>query len=73
MSQAIAVAATQEVATPVAIPVKQILPWAILGGLTAVLAFYFVGSEQGVTSLVQGMGIHEWFHDARHLLGFPCH
>jgi hypothetical protein len=66
-------AATQTVAMPVAIPVGKVLPWAILGGLLAVLAYYFVGTEQGVTSFVQGMGIHEWFHDARHLLGFPCH
>jgi hypothetical protein len=70
-----ATAATQAVAAPlpVAIPVTQVLPWAVLGGLLAILAFYFVGSEQGATSLMQGMGIHEWFHDARHLLGFPCH
>jgi hypothetical protein len=66
-------AATQTVAAPIAIPVKQILPWAILGALLAFTAYYFVGAEQGATSLFQGMGIHEWFHDARHLLGFPCH
>jgi hypothetical protein len=68
-----ALAQAQTVAAPVAIPVKQILPWAILGALIAVLAYYFVGAEQGATSLFQGMGIHEWVHDARHLLGFPCH
>ena len=64
---------TRTVAAPAAIPVREIVPWAILGGLLAVLAYYFVGAEQGATSLFQGMGIHEWVHDARHLLGFPCH
>ena len=68
-----AMAEAQAAALPIAIPVKQIIPWAILGGLLVVLAYYFVGAEQGATSLFQGMGIHEWVHDARHLLGFPCH
>jgi hypothetical protein len=73
MDQPAAAAATQTVAQPVAIPVQKVLPWAVLGALLAALAYYFVGAEQGATSLIQGMGIHEWFHDARHLLGFPCH
>lgn len=55
------------------VPLKKIAPWAILGGLFAVIAYYFVGAEQGATSLINGMGIHEFVHDARHLLGFPCH
>jgi hypothetical protein len=73
MNQPVAAAATQAVAQPVSIPVEKVVPWAILGGLLAVVAYYFVGMEQGATSLIQGMGIHEWFHDVRHLLGFPCH
>ena len=60
-------------AVPVAIPVRKVMPWAILGGLVMVLAYYFVGAEQGATSVVSGMGVHEYVHDARHLLGFPCH
>jgi len=58
---------------PVAIPVRQILPWAIFGGLLAVVAIYFVGAEQGATSLISGMYVHEFVHDGRHLLSFPCH
>ncbi len=65
--------ATRTLVQPIAIPVEKVVPWAVLGALFAVLAYYFVGMEQGATSLVQGMGIHEWFHDVRHLLGFPCH
>jgi len=61
------------VATPVTIPVKDILPWAILGGLIALMAYYFVGAEGGATTSIGGMTVHEWVHDARHLLGFPCH
>ena len=63
----------QSAAIPVAIPMAQIVPWAILGAVILAFAYYFVGAEQGATSLVSGMGIHEFVHDARHLLGFPCH
>ena len=55
------------------IPVAELLPWAIFAGLMLLLALYFVGAEQGATSLVSGHYVHEFVHDARHLLGFPCH
>jgi hypothetical protein len=55
------------------IPLGQVLPWAIFGGLLMLLAIYFVGAEQGATSLIQGHAVHEFVHDGRHLLGFPCH
>ncbi|KAA0697439.1 CbtB-domain containing protein [Neorhizobium sp. P12A] len=61
------------VAVPAPIPVGQILPWAIFAGLLALLAIYFVGAEEGATSLIRGMYVHEFVHDGRHLLGFPCH
>ena len=38
-------------ARPVAIPVREVLPWAIFGGLLLLLAIYFVGAEQGATSI----------------------
>ncbi len=55
------------------IPVGAVLPWAVFGGLLLLLALYFVGAEQGATALVKGAGVHEFVHDGRHLLGFPCH
>ena len=55
------------------IPVREILPWAVFVGLLALLALYFVGAEEGATSLIPGMYVHEFLHDGRHLLGFPCH
>ncbi|MFT4080284.1 CbtB domain-containing protein [Rhodomicrobium lacus] len=55
------------------IPLSSILPWAIFGGLIALLAIYFVGAEQGAVAIFDGMMVHEAVHDARHLLGFPCH
>lgn len=59
-------------AQPGAIPVRDVLPWAVFG-LFFLLALYFVGAEEGATSLIKGMYVHEFVHDGRHLLGFPCH
>ncbi len=60
-------------ALPAPLPLRELLPWAVFAGLLCLLALYFVGSEQGATSLIQGMYVHEFVHDGRHLLGFPCH
>jgi hypothetical protein len=60
-------------AQPVAIPVREAVPWVIFVGLILLLAIYFVGAEEGATSIVKGMYVHEFVHDSRHLLGFPCH
>jgi hypothetical protein len=73
MAQSVAgTLAPQPVSIPV-IPVREILPWAIFGGLLMLLAIYFVGAEQGATALIAGRTVHEFVHDGRHLLGFPCH
>jgi cobalt transporter subunit CbtB len=29
--------------------------------------------DQGATSVFSGEVLHEFVHDGRHLLGFPCH
>ena len=55
------------------ISIDELLPWAVFGGLLLLLAIYFVGAEEGATSLIRGMYVHEFVHDGRHLLGFPCH
>lgn len=48
--------------------------WLSLTAFLALLALYFVGVDQGVTSVFgDNMYIHEFVHDARHLLGFACH
>jgi predicted anti-sigma-YlaC factor YlaD len=56
-----------------AIPLREALPWAVFAGLLLLLGVYFVGAEQGATSIFKGMYVHEFVHDGRHLLGFPCH
>jgi putative cobalt transporter subunit CbtB len=57
----------------IVVPTRDILPWAIFMALLALVAIYFVGAEQGATSIIPGMYIHEFVHDGRHFLAFPCH
>ena len=61
-------------ATPVVVPVSTAALW-LVGALFLGLAMYFlVGLDQGAVSVFgQNSNIHEFVHDARHLLGFPCH
>jgi hypothetical protein len=59
-------------AGPIATP-HELLPYAILAATLLSLVVYFVGAEEGVATLIGGGSVHEFFHDARHLLGFPCH
>ena len=62
------------VAIPVALPRIRV---AVILGLTllaAIILYYFVGVDEGMTSVFgKTLAIHEWVHDARHFLGFPCH
>ena len=55
------------------IPIGDIFPWAVLGLLLATIFLYFVSTEQGALSIFDGTYVHEFVHDGRHLLGFPCH
>ena len=60
-------------AITVEVPLSEWAPWAIFAGLLCFVALYFVGAEQGAFSMFSGMYVHEFVHDGRHLLGFPCH
>ena len=45
----------------------------MLFALSLLVLLYMVGIDEGAASLVRGDALHEWVHDGRHLLGFPCH
>lgn len=66
-------AATPEIATIPTIPLRDFGPWALFFGLFAAIVVFFVSADQGAISVPSGTAIHEWVHDARHLLGYPCH
>jgi len=55
------------------VPLAELAPWAIFFGLLATLVLFFISADQGAISLPAGNAIHEWVHDGRHLLGYPCH
>jgi hypothetical protein len=57
---------------PIASP-GELLPWVAFAGVVLLVLMYFVGAEEGAMSVVSGSSVHEFVHDARHLLGFPCH
>ena len=62
-----------EIVLPAPVPVRELLPWAIFGALLFFFALYLVTTEQGAVSLIGGRYVHELLHDARHLIGVPCH
>ena len=55
------------------IPLAELAPWALFFGLLATLVLFFISTDQGAVSLLSGTAIHEFVHDGRHLLGYPCH
>ena len=61
-------------ATPVVLPVSKALIWLGSAVIIALALYYFIGVDEGATSVFgNSMVVHEFVHDARHFLGFPCH
>lgn len=71
MAQSAAPTTGASAITPISL--KAIAPWAVFFGILMLVLLYFVGAEQGATAVISGESVHEWVHDGRHLLGFPCH
>ena len=64
--------AVPEAVHPPSISLRDVWPWALFAVALLVL-IYFVGFDQGALSIVPGQYIHEFAHDGRHVLAFPCH
>ena len=61
-------------ATPVAISLSKARLWLFGTAILALAVYYFVGVDQGAVSVFgSDTHVHEFVHDARHFLGFPCH
>ena len=61
-------------ATPLVIPASRAVFWLLGAALIALAVYYFVGVDQGAISVFgSDTHIHEFVHDGRHFLGFPCH
>jgi hypothetical protein len=62
------------VPTPVVLPISKAVVWLVGTAILALLVYYFIGVDQGAYSVFgKDAHIHEFVHDARHFLGFPCH
>jgi cobalt transporter subunit CbtB len=50
------------------------LPWLLGAVVFGLLLYYFIGIDEGMTSVFgNSVMVHEFVHDSRHFLGFPCH
>ena len=59
---------------PIAIPLSGGAQWLIGTAIVSLVLYYFIGIDQGATSVFgSNTYVHEFLHDGRHLLGFPCH
>ena len=55
------------------VPLRDVARWAIFVAALLFALLYLVGIEEGATSIVSSRYLHEFVHDGRHLLAFPCH
>lgn len=61
-------------AIPVVVPHARAALLVISTAVIALAVYYFIGVDQGAVSVFgNDMHVHEFVHDARHFLGFPCH
>ncbi len=62
------------VSIPRTLPISRVAVLLSLTVFFALAVYYFVGVDEGMTSVFgKTLVVHEWVHDARHFLGFPCH
>jgi hypothetical protein len=60
--------------TPLVIPASRAVLWLAGTALLALAVYYFIGIDQGAVSVFgTATHLHEFVHDGRHFLGFPCH
>jgi hypothetical protein len=55
------------------VPLRDVTRWAIFVAALLFALIYLVGIEEGATSIISSRYLHEFVHDGRHLLAFPCH
>jgi Probable cobalt transporter subunit (CbtB) len=61
-------------AQPIASGVRIAVPaWAWALALLALFGLYLIAQDNGAVLASMGQTAHEFFHDARHSLGMPCH
>jgi hypothetical protein len=65
---------TLSAATPIVISLPRAALQLAMIAFFALVAYYFIGVDEGMSSVFGNTTVlHEFVHDARHFLGFPCH
>lgn len=73
MHDAVPTPTLPELAQPPAVSLAELWPWSLFGVVLAATLLYVVGIEGSAISFGPGELIHEFMHDGRHVLAFPCH
>ena len=74
MTSTAASATPRALATPVVVSLSKSYVLLLTTMMLALAVYYFIGVDEGATSVFgNSMVVHEFVHDARHFLGFPCH
>jgi Probable cobalt transporter subunit (CbtB) len=69
-----AAASPTAIATPIVTAQARTIALLFGAGFLALMVYYFIGVDEGMLSVFgKSMVVHEFFHDGRHFLGFPCH
>lgn len=62
------------VSTPIVTAQARTIALLFAVGLLALMTYYFIGLDEGMSSVFGNTTVlHEFFHDGRHFLGYPCH
>jgi cobalt transporter subunit CbtB len=65
---------TTPLTAPAPLSISKSVLWMAGALFLGLLIYYFCGVDQGAVSIFgNNVYVHEFVHDARHLLGFPCH
>ncbi len=60
--------------TPIVISLPRVAIQLTMIAFLALVAYYFIGVDEGLVSVFGNTArVHEFVHDGRHFLGFPCH
>lgn len=60
--------------TPIVISLPRVAIQLTMIAFLALVAYYFIGVDEGLVSVFGNIArVHEFVHDGRHFLGFPCH
>lgn len=62
-------------ATPLLVPAHKAMAWLMGTAIVCMVIYYFLAADQGAVSVFGSNAalLHEFVHDGRHFLGFPCH